>query len=500
MLGLVRFLHFFARSRSNMGLRSAVSAFLAPIFFSVFPAAPANFRSLDIEKSRIIDKVVCARDSQFSYALFLPSSYSSEKAWPVIICFDPRAQGRRPVEKLQAAAETYGYIVAGSLDSKNGPLEPIQKAAKAVWLDMRQRFSIDPARIYAAGFSGGAEAAALLPYFIETRAAGIISCGAGLPSRFEPERVKPAAYYGIIGNWDFRYLDMARLEEEFDRVDVTHRIVCFEGWHQWPSPELLVEAVKWMDLMAMKAGLKEKDNGWIESEYQKRLKAAADLESSGHMLSAVREYESLASDFKGWIDVADVEKRISVLKSSTDFQKLEKDKQAAEKNERSALKRVLRAFAAIDQPAPDQPPLRLKDVVREMDLDALVSGSVQTKNLFQSDAAKRVLAQVAVTADERGFRAREAGNHRRAILFFELAARASVGHPMNPGEYYNLACAYALSGEDKAALKALRLAVEKGFDDIELLESDKDLDSLRGTREFVAIVEELKSRRVSQLL
>lgn len=288
---------------------------------------------------------------------------------------------------------------------------------------------------------------------------------------------------------------MARLEEEFDRVDVTHRIVYFEGWHRWPSPELLGEAVKWMDLMAMKAGLKEKNIGLIEAEYQERLKAAADLENSGRMLSAIHEHESLVSDFKGLIDIAKVEEKISVLKSSADFQKLQKDKRAAEKNEISFQGRVQHVFAVIDQPAPGQPPFRLKDVVRELDLDVLVAASVQTKNLFQSDVAKRILSQVAIMADKTGFRAKEAGDHRLAVLFFELGARASVGHPMNPGEYYNLACACAVSGKGKDALKVLRLAVEKGFDDIELLESNKDLDSLRGMREFAAIVEELKSRR-----
>lgn len=288
---------------------------------------------------------------------------------------------------------------------------------------------------------------------------------------------------------------MARLEEEFDRVDVTHRIVYFEGWHRWPSPELLGEAVKWMDIMAMKAGLKEKNIGLIEAEYQERLKAAADLENSGRMLSAIHEHESLVSDFKDLIDIAKVEEKISVLKSSADFQKLQKDKRAAEKNEISFQGRVQHVFAVIDQPAPGQPPFRLKDVVRELDLDVLVAASVQTKNLFQSDVAKRILSQVAIMADQTGFRPKEAGDHRLAVLFFELAARASVGHPMNPGEYYNLACAYAVSGKGKDALKVLRLAAEKGFDDIELLESNKDLDSLRGMREFAAIVEELKSRR-----
>jgi len=478
-----------------MGLRSGISIFLALLFLILLQAAPANFQSQDFEKGRIIDKVVCAKDSQFSYALFLPSGYSSEKEWPLIICFDPRAQGRRPVEKLQEAAETYGYIVAGSLDSKNGPLEPTQKAAKAIWQDLRERFSVDAARLYAAGFSGGAEAAALFPYFVERPVAGIISCGAGLPSNHEPGWVKPAAYYGLIGNWDFRYLDMARLEEPFDKVEVTHRIVYFDGWHQWPPPEVLGQAVEWMELIAMKAGLKEKDVGFVNEEYQKRLKVTADLESSGRALCALHEYESLVSDFKGLVDISEIEQKVLFLESSAEIQKLEKDKRATEENELSAHTRIQHVFAATEQPAPGQPPLRLKDIIRALDLEVWVAASVQTKSLFQSEAAKRVISSIAIMADQRGFRAKNIGDYRQAVMFFELAARASVGHPMNPGEYYNLACAYAVSGDAKDALKSLRLALDKGFDDLGLLEGDQDFASIRGTRQFAAIVEGLRARK-----
>ncbi len=469
----------------------------APLFFSVFLAASAGLQSPDLEKGRIIDKVVCARNPQFSYALFLPSVYSSDKEWPVVFCFDPRGQGRRPVEKLQAAAETYGYIVAGSLDSKNGPVEPSQKAAKTVWQDVRERFSVDPARVYAAGFSGGAEAAVLFPYLVETQVAGIISCGAGLPSSHEPRYVKPAAYYGIIGNWDFRYQDMARLEGPFAESGVTFRIIYYDGWHQWPSAEALGEAVEWLELMAMKSGLKAKEPGFIEGEYRKRLKTAADLETTGRTLSVLHEYASLASDFKDLADVSKVEEQMLALKSSAEVKKLEEDRRTAEENERSVQARMQHVFATIEQPVPGQPPFRLKDIVRALDLDVWAAASLQKKDLFQSDAAKRVLSQIAILADQHGVRAKGIGDLRLSVTMFELAARASAGHPMNAGEFYNLACAYAVSGKGKDALKALRLAVDKGFDDLGLLESDKDLDSIRDTPQFKSLVEELKARKRS---
>src|SRR6187551_2176315 len=71
-------------------------------------------------KGQLLEKVGCEADPAQTYALYVPSTYTAEKLWPVIYCFDPGARGRTPVERLQAAAEKYGYIVAGSNNSRNG--------------------------------------------------------------------------------------------------------------------------------------------------------------------------------------------------------------------------------------------------------------------------------------------------------------------------------------------------------------------------------------------
>src|SRR5580658_10555186 len=75
----------------------------------------------DLPRGQIIDTVRCAADASQNYALYVPSHYSPDKRWSLILAFDPRARGRTAVEQFQAAAEKYGYIVAGSNISRNGP-------------------------------------------------------------------------------------------------------------------------------------------------------------------------------------------------------------------------------------------------------------------------------------------------------------------------------------------------------------------------------------------
>ena len=85
--------------------------------FSLFAVAQAHAQAVLL--GRVLEKVTCAKDPAQAYALYLPSNYTPQPAWPVIFCFDPGARGLEPVQRFHAAAEKYGYIVAGSNNSRN---------------------------------------------------------------------------------------------------------------------------------------------------------------------------------------------------------------------------------------------------------------------------------------------------------------------------------------------------------------------------------------------
>ena len=75
--------------------------------------------SQEITKGQVIDKVTCAGNPTNSYALYLPSNYEPTRKWPILYAFDPGARGRVPVERFKEAAERFGWIVAGSNNSRN---------------------------------------------------------------------------------------------------------------------------------------------------------------------------------------------------------------------------------------------------------------------------------------------------------------------------------------------------------------------------------------------
>jgi hypothetical protein len=87
-----------------------------------------------------------------------------------------------------------------------------------------------------------------------------------------------------------------------------------------------------------------------------------------------------------------------------------------------------------------------------------------------------------------------------AALTFLLAG-ALQGRPAPPRPehevtaqelVYNVACGFALAGQKEKALDWLERAVQAGFSERQLMETDSDLESLRGLERFQKLLEKLK--------
>src|SRR5437763_8142441 len=218
----------------------------------------------DLPRGQIIDAVKCLADASQSYSLYLPSHYSPDKQWNVILLFDAGGRGRRGVERYQAAAEQYGYILAGSNNSRNGPWEVSITAARAMSADVRKRFAINLKRVYTAGMSGGARVAMKVA-LEEGGVAGVMASSAGFPGEPQPKLAFPV--FGTAGTEDFNYIEMQQLDHI---VTSPHRVVVFPGGHAWLPSTLALQAVEWMELEAMKSGLRKRDDAVIEKIFAAR--------------------------------------------------------------------------------------------------------------------------------------------------------------------------------------------------------------------------------------
>ncbi|HXP83133.1 MAG TPA: hypothetical protein VN841_00345 [Bryobacteraceae bacterium] len=308
-------------------------------------AATALAAAQDLPRGQIVDTVKSAADQAQTYVLYLPSNYTPAKRWNLILAFDPGGRGRRPVERYQAAAEKYGYIVAGSNNSRNGPWDISRAAALAMWTDVLQRFSIDASRIYAAGHSGGARVA--MSIAMETSGAAAYGGGGKYPGKVAGVFASSAVYpgderldklrfpvFGTAGTEDFNNLEMHQFDQT---VTSAHRLEIFEGPHAWLPESLAMRAVEWMELQAMKSGLRARDNAWLNQRFSAGEADAASLKESiarDHALTA------LAADFDGLRDVAPIRARDAALRKQPGVQDALKQARAEQQAEGQTLSAI----------------------------------------------------------------------------------------------------------------------------------------------------------------
>ena len=292
------------------------------------------------------------------------------------------------MERYQAAADKFGYIVAGSNNSRNGSWEVSMKAAAAMAADVSARLHVDPKRVYTAGMSGGARVALGVALGADL-IAGVIASSAGYPDS-KPRKTVPFVIFGTAGTEDFNYLEMRELDHA---LTSPHRVAIFEGGHVWLSSELALEAVEWMELQAMASGRAPRNQAWIDERYAARLSAAQQLTGAQAALALT----SLAADFAALRDVADVSAKAAALrkdKTVRDSLKREKAEEDGERQKISELLQLERQLA--DRELRSMALGQLRDQWKRLAAD-----SASTTESSSRRIARRVTRGLAMSAQER---------------------------------------------------------------------------------------------------
>jgi predicted esterase len=434
-------------------------------------------------KGQVVEKVAVEKVPGQSYALYLPSTYTSDRFWPVLYLLDARGNALVPLERFREAAERYGWILVSSYNSRSDTKDdPNSAAFLAMWNDAVTRFAIDGRRVYAAGFSGGGRAAVALAYALPGRIAGVIGAGAGFDDPSSAVKSAPFVYFGTAGVRDMNYYEMRSLEEKLESAKVPHRIAYFEGVHEWMPAELAGESVAWMELQAMKTGVRPKDADQIASLLAAARSRAAALESAGKLVDAWKAYGQAAEDFRGLADVAtveEVERKADELGRKTEVRTAVKDAQRRDARDEATLRTVnTKLRKAMSQEDLPQPVLLAAD----LGIPGLRKTAASAESAEERLSAERILANLRA---QTGFYLPEEMLDRkdptRARLL--LLVRAEID-PDNPLVYYNVAAYSARAGNATRALADLDVAVARGFRHFELIDEDTDFDPIRQDEAF----------------
>jgi predicted esterase len=433
----------------------------------------------------IVPKVVTLAKPDQSYALYLPTSYSAKKRFPIIYAFDPGARGSHPVELMKDGAERYGYIVVGSNNSRNGSWKIEAEAAQAMLQDTQESFPIDPRRVYFAGFSGGARVAVRLAQLCKC-AAGLLLNGAGFQPDAFTSTDAPFAVFAGIGTYDFNYGEIVRMDDHLEKLGYAHFLRRFDGPHQWAPSDVMAEALAWFRLEAMKSGRDSRDDSFIAAVAAQEAERAHALEQSGDLYASWKEYRQSAETFAGLTDNRALRARAEALEKDKAVREgAEREKQEFE--EQDQLTREISAgLSGLREIQPNRADVRTDVGQKIVDLRGRAEREKREEKLR---VLKRALAGVLVQTMEMGLDRLEQKDPARARDYFELACDAD---PDSVWALNNLAVAEALDGDRKGALEALRRARSKTKDPgqfMEWLKEEPAFAKLRGTSEFGVLLD-----------
>jgi predicted esterase len=440
----------------------------------------AALGSQDIPRGRVVERIVCADHPDQSYALYLPSTYAPERPSPAIYLLDARGHALVPVERFREAAEDFGWILISSYNSRSDTTDdPNTPAVNSMWNDTHARLAIDGRRTYVGGFSGGGRVAVGMALRAPDRIAGVIGCGAGFPDESAPIEALPFAYFGTVGDRDFNYLEMRSLDARLTAAKSPHRVVIFAGGHDWPPAEVAREAIAWMELQAVRAGARTTDAPSLASLYRSDLARADALSAEGRAGDASRRFAEIAWDFRGLTDTSEASARAAALQRDPAIQKSLRDAIRRDERDsetlRSLVERLRRSLGAAELP-----PARKVSI--ELGIPALQRKARSADSPEERLSAERILANLRVqTSFYLPRRFLDVQDHPRALLALAVAAEID---PDDPSVSYNLAAAFARTGDAPRALRELKRAVDRGFRRFDALGSDPDFATLRESAAF----------------
>jgi hypothetical protein len=465
-------------------MRSAIKII---ILVCLILAGTLHLLPAQVPPDRVTDTVRCRDNTTQSYALYLPANYDNKKSWPVILIFDPAAGGKRGVSAFLDGGRKYGFILACSNNSRNGPLADNLTAANAMFRDIMTKYNIDPKRIYVSGFSGGSRFAMSFA-MSERRIYGVIGCGAGFPGNnfsFSPGN-SGFLYYGIAGNRDMNYPEMFQLSDYLNsRPGITSYLRTFSGGHQWPPTELMTGAVEWLVLQEMNNKELPADQSLISAFEKKTESLISSSMAEGNFIDAVRYMKSAVRDFRGTPFETRIDKQLAETEKSPEYSaairkwtRVLSDEQETEQKYMSYLSEIL-ISASIPDSASGWFKRETGSLTRLRD-----KGAPE-----KSQMASRILNFISIGCSVQGTSLYRSSSFAQAAFMFEICTWSDSENPEN---YYNLARSLTRAGKTKQAVDVLAKAVDHGFPLRNRVVSDQAFNSIRADDRYKAVILKMK--------
>jgi predicted esterase len=422
--------------------------FVAAII-SFISCTKSNFKgfSTPVDYGKTV-QVKCNADTSLSYQLYLPANYSAEKTWPIILLFDSHGDGQFAVDKFREAAEVFGYILAGSNNSRNG-ISNADQIAATLLNDVGEKYKIDKKRIYAAGFSGGGRVALSLAVN-SPDIAGIITCSAGL-ANFNPQMASHKFdIYGIAGWDDFNYQEVAEIPSMLANSGWGNAIDMFDGGHAWPPTQNIWKALLWVELNAMKKGAVSKDSKMIDVAYDSIMSMVNQSIRQKRYLMAQQQCQWAVTTFSILKNPEAFNKKLSEIEASPQFNSEANNAQKIQGQESKLRNAYIQNFGVQDT------------IWWKKELSVLKDEMATTNDILYKQMLARTKGFLGIVAYSYTSNAIANNDLEKAGKLIDLY---KILEPENPDAYYYEAMLYDKKGKTIEAVKALQQSLKLGLTD-----------------------------------
>ena len=429
------------------------------------------------ETGKVISQVLCQNDTTQSYALYIPVK-GNKTALPVIYFFDPHADGSLPLNKYKTLADTYNFILASSNNSKNGnDWATAENIWRSLFDDTQKRLRINSNRIYTCGFSGGAKVAGYAAlHHKEVKA--VIANGAGLPDGTAADNFN-FSFTAVAGEGDMNMTDLVSFNNDLDKTKTTHRIIFFDGKHEWAPVNTMNIAFAGLQLDAMREKLIQKDDGFINEYIIKSKKRFDEYFSANKLIKAGQECTLSVNMLEGLTNEVNwYKEKDTLLINNPNYQKQWKAQQNLLATEQNIKAGYMQQF-------------------QQGDLNywsKTISGLQSKAKASTAEAAmyQRLLAFLSLAFYSISNRLIMNNQNSDAQYFVGLYKMADPG---NSEAWYFSAMLDARNSNSKAAEADLMKAVECGFNDKSRLMQQPEFKNMATSINFSAIESKMKKSK-----
>ena len=395
-----------------------------------------------------MQEFACKSDSTQKYVLYLPANYDKNKQWPVVFAFDPHADGRLPLIKMREAASRFGYILAGSKNFRNGETN-LNGIAASLFEDVKSRFSVDDKRVYLAGFSGGARAAASIA--LGGRGVrGLILSGAGIQGFSASNKAAGLVVYAMAGRSDFNMQETLTMEKELQSLGIPHFVSVFNGKHEWPPESELDKAFLWIGFQAMQAKLVPVDEKLVSWFARSTDSLAAHLLAKGDPLEALQKCKLAESSLQSLCSLKSIEKKADAVTGSEKYRSAMKNEEMYARMEQNLQAQYADAFSSQDE----------KWWSNELAaLNNKCSTEKDPSRLGMYNRLKGFLGVAAYSFTSRAVSGGSLADAQKLVGIYRLI------EPANPDVKYYQALIYDRDGKTAQAATLLKEAIKDGLGD-----------------------------------